>query len=75
MLQEHYSTVVIELFDKNEQNWYGIYMKGDTVINYIQDNKSEEQTEIEKLLNDYYNGLDSPEFPILKFSKDPILSK
>jgi hypothetical protein len=75
MLQEHYRTVVIELADKDKRNWYGVYMQGDTVINYIQDNQSEEQTETEKLLNDYYKDLDNPEFPILKFSKDPILSK
>ena len=71
-LKEEYRVAAVELVDEEEQDWYGVYMEDDTVINYITALPVEELTSGEKALLSYYEGLEEPAFPVVHFSQDPI---
>lgn len=72
-LKEHYSIVIIDMIDKNNEDWYAVYIDNENSIRLIEDTSPEDLTEVEKKVKDYYESLDDPKSPILKYSKNPIL--
>lgn len=72
MLQEEYRAVSIELEDADQEDWYGVYLQDDTAIHNMERSTTELSKE-EKVVMQYYEGLETPEFPIIVFSQDSIL--
>lgn len=71
-LKEEYRTVSIELEDADQEDWYGIYMQDDSTIENMK-HSSTELTAEEKVVVKHYERLENPEFPIIEFSRNPIL--
>ncbi|RLJ90748.1 hypothetical protein [Planococcus citreus] len=70
-LKEEYRAVSIELEDADQEDWYGVYMQDDTVIQNLK-NSTTKLTAEEKAVVKHYDGLENPEFPIVEFSRNPI---
>ncbi|RNF38289.1 hypothetical protein [Planococcus salinus] len=72
-LKEEYRVATIMLIDKEQEDWYGVYMEDDTVINYIKASTEENLMEEEKALLDFYRSVEDSDFPVIHFSSEPIL--
>jgi hypothetical protein len=74
-LKEEYGGVIVKLTDKEGENWYGVYIKNKNFIDGLGNTDSEELTEDAKMLKSFHESYDDPQYPIIKFSKEPILNK
>lgn len=73
MWEDPYSASIIKVTDKNDDDWYALYVRSSEVLNDLNRIDLKEQTKEEIVLEDFFSKVINPRYPFIMFSEEPIL--
>lgn len=72
-MEDPYSASIIKVTDKNDDDWYALYVRSSEVLNDLKRINSDERTKEEIALEEFLSKVTNPRYPFIMFSEEPIL--
>ncbi|WP_409294184.1 hypothetical protein V1498_13210 [Peribacillus sp. SCS-26] len=72
-LSDTYNAIALKITDRKDEEWYGVYMENENAVRGLHTSMNREMAEIHQQLKQFHNGLEKHTYPVIEFSKEPIL--